>query len=145
MNNISITDREAADVLLSALGEQLASRGARYELIVVGGSALLALGLIDRPTRDVDVLALHHGGLIRSAKPLPPDLAEARDQVARDFRLPRSWLNDGPADLVDLGLPPGFIERVQRRDSRRASIRCASSHTQPWTRVLAGTSPTCAP
>jgi hypothetical protein len=32
--------------------------GYQCELVVIGGSGLLALGVIDRATRDVDLLAL---------------------------------------------------------------------------------------
>jgi hypothetical protein len=35
---------ESLDAILSALGEQLHALGARYEVVVVGGSALLRLG-----------------------------------------------------------------------------------------------------
>jgi hypothetical protein len=120
MNNIAISGTDAADALLSALGEQLASLGSAYELIVVGGSALLALGLVDRPTKDVDLVALRDGATVRSAHPLPSDLIEARDRVARDFGLPASWLNDGAADLVRFGLPDGFLDRAERRDYGRS-------------------------
>lgn len=41
--------------LLTALGEQLAAGTERYELVVIGGGALLALNLVDRTTRDVDI------------------------------------------------------------------------------------------
>lgn len=40
---------------------------------------------------------------------------DARDQVARDFGVSEDWLNPGPADLVDFGLPRGFLDRVQTR------------------------------
>jgi hypothetical protein len=55
MNNDQIVDADAADALLAALAEQLGAAGQRYDLVVVGGSALLALELVQRPTRDVDV------------------------------------------------------------------------------------------
>ena len=115
MANVAISGADAADELLSALGEQLARLGAAYEIIVVGGSALLALGLVDRPTKDVDLVALREGQTVRSAHPLPAALIMARDRVARDFDLPVSWLNDGPADLVRFGLPEGFLDRAERR------------------------------
>jgi len=38
------------DEALHALEEQLGSGGSSFELIVMGGSALLALGLTDRAT-----------------------------------------------------------------------------------------------
>lgn len=104
------------DLLLGALGEQLAARGERYELVVIGGSALLALGLVERTTRDVDILALRSGDDLESADPLPEALSAARDLVARDFSLPSRWLNPGPAKLLEFGLPEGFAERLERRD-----------------------------
>jgi hypothetical protein len=112
----NIARSEATDRLLSALGEQVAALGQRFELVVVGGSGLLALGLIERSTRDVDLLALRAGDELGSAKPLPAALEAARDRVARDFSLPADWLNPGPTDLLEFGLPEGFIDRLERRD-----------------------------
>jgi hypothetical protein len=111
-----IASKQAAARLLSALGEQLAAAGQRFELVVVGGSGLLALGLIERSTRDVDLLALRAGDELGSAKPLPAALEAARERVARDFSLPADWLNPGPTDLLEFGLPEGFIDRLERCD-----------------------------
>lgn len=115
MSNISITSTQSADALLHALGEQLAAAGAAFDVVVVGGSALLVLGLASRATKDVDVLAVRTDGALVSADPLPPALVEASGRVARDFGLPADWLNSGPAGLLDFGLPEGFAERVEVR------------------------------
>jgi hypothetical protein len=124
-------DETQIDQLLSALGEQLAARGARVELVVIGGSALLALGLISRPTRDVDVVALFSDHALATPLPLPGPLVEARDVVARDFGLPVSWLKAAPADLLHFGLPEGFAERLERRDFGAAlSVHFASRPDQ---------------
>lgn len=129
MSDIATT--EATDRLLSALGEQLAALGQRFELVVIGGSGLLALGLIERSTRDIDILALRSGDELDSAKPLPPNLEAARDRVARDFSLPKDWLNPGPTDLLEFGLPEGFIERLERRDYGYAlTVYLASRYDQ---------------
>jgi len=112
---MNIRSKDEAGRLLEALGEQLLSLDEQYELVVVGGSALIALDLIARPTQDVDVVALHTG-VLETATPLPAPLLVARDQVARDFRLPDDWLNDGPAALLDFGLPAGFMSRAVRRE-----------------------------
>ena len=58
MMNSAPIDAGMADRLLAALGEQLKARNERLTLFVVGGSALIALGLVDRTTKDVDVVAL---------------------------------------------------------------------------------------
>lgn len=110
-------DQERTHHLLAAVGEQLAaSVAAPAELVVIGGSALLALGLISRPTRDVDVVALLVGRTLVDPRPLPAELIAARDRVARDFGLLENWLNAAPADLLDFGLPEGFVERLERHD-----------------------------
>jgi hypothetical protein len=108
-----ITNTGRVHELLAALGEQLAAAGQRYELVVAGGSALLALGLIERPTQDVDVVALRTANRLIKAEPLPAQIIAARGRVSRDFGVPVDWLNAGPAGLMDLGLPEGFIERLQ--------------------------------
>jgi hypothetical protein len=106
---------DTIDAILSALDEQLRQRGARYEIVTVGGSALVALGLIFRATKDVDVVALVKEGLLISAKPFPEPLAAATARVGRDLMLDEGWLNPGPTDLLDFGLPDGFWSRVQSR------------------------------
>lgn len=117
--------------LFSALGEQLAARGEHVELVVIGGSGLLALGLISRATRDVDVVALLSGRALANPRPLPSGLIEASDQVARDFGLPEDWLNAAPADLLDFGLPDGFVDRLERREYGKAlTVHLASRFDQ---------------
>jgi hypothetical protein len=96
---MNITSADAGDRLLNALSVQLEQLGAAYELVVIGGSALLALGLVARPTQDVDVVAVRVDERLESISPFPRVLEIARDRVARDFQLPTSWLNDGPAVL----------------------------------------------
>ncbi len=102
--------------LLAALGEQLAARGTRVELVVIGGSALLALGLISRSTRDIDIVGLFSAEGVVDPRPLPEPLLEAAARVARDFALPADWLNAAPASLLDFGLPEGFVARLERHD-----------------------------
>jgi hypothetical protein len=103
------------DELLGAVSEQLALCGEWHTIAVVGGSALIALGLVSRVTRDVDVVAVLRGKELVSAEPLPASLLDAADIVARDFGLPSGWLNAGPASLFDLGLPDGFEQRAEQR------------------------------
>lgn len=92
--------RETLDLILAALAEQLRSLDAQQEIVVIGGSALTALGFVMRATRDVDLLAIVEDGELHPAEPLPEALRTARDRVARDFDLAENWLNGGPTDLL---------------------------------------------
>lgn len=113
MSNIHTAER--VDELLDALSQQLAAVGECYELVVIGGSGLLALQIVDRPTLDVDLLALRSGQELIKADPLPDPLVVARDRVSRDFGVANIWLNSGPSALLDFGLPDGFIDRLHTR------------------------------
>lgn len=62
------------------------------------------------------MVALWDAGSLRKAEPLPQGLVDARNRVARDFGLSENWLNPGPADLMDFGLPRGFLDRVQTQE-----------------------------
>ena len=67
---------------LTLLGEKLGfDRAEPVSLVVCGGSSLIALGLVDRTTKDVDVLALmgEHGRLLPS-EPLPEALTDGRGE-----------------------------------------------------------------
>lgn len=128
---VDITDQERANQLLAALGEQLASTGQHFDLVVIGGSALLALGVIDRATRDVDLLALRSGDELVVPDPLPPELATAAMRVSRDFGVSSDWLNTGPAALLTLGLPEGFVGRLEARSYGEAlTVHLASRFDQ---------------
>jgi hypothetical protein len=81
---------------------------------VIGGAALQVLGLVARPTADVDVVAILDQGL-RSADPLPAPLAAAAHRVAIDFGLPDAWLDPGPTAMLQWGLPDGLVERLTAR------------------------------
>jgi hypothetical protein len=39
-----------------------------------------------------------------------------RGLVARTYGLANDWVNLGPESLLDLGLPDGFVDRLERRD-----------------------------
>lgn len=119
----SESSREQA---LKALGELLDSRGLEYRLAAVGGGAMLLLGLLDRPTNDLDVVTqADESGAAVSADPLASPLREAITDVARAFDLPEDWLNPGPAALLELGLPPGFADRAHVRRYGALEIRLA--------------------
>lgn len=113
--------RLAPDTLqqaLSALAGFLEADGAAPEtLVVIGGSALITLGIVSRTTKDVDIMAGvdPDRGLV-DPRPLSEALRAAADKVARELQLNPHWLNTGPADQVLAGLPEGFLSRLTRHD-----------------------------
>lgn len=88
-----------------------------YRVVVCGGTALVAMGLLVRGTRDVDIVALADGsGALVDPAPLPEPLLRAAREVAEDLSLPDDWLNNGPSSgdggLYRLGLPAGLAGRL---------------------------------
>lgn len=109
--------QEQLEAALSALGELLATRRVRYELVLVGGGNLILRGLITRPTtKDLDILGERAFDTIRPLRPMPDPLRDAVTDVGRAFGLANDWLNVGPDSLLDFGLPDGFMQRLERRD-----------------------------
>lgn len=113
MNNIA---SDQLDEVLSALGSLLEAEGERHHLVVIGGSGLVAIGVISRATRDVDVVAVVAHDALISANPLPIPVMTAAATVARDLGLDPDWLNAKPASLLDHELPAGFRERLVLRE-----------------------------
>ncbi len=134
---MSFQTKDEVDKVLSALGEQLAAiKKAPLDLLVCGGSALHALRLITRPTKDIDIVALiakgpSNGFLMQTAQPLPAHLIEAAAKVARDLQLKDDWLNSGPTATLSFGLPEGVLERAQTKTyGRSLTVRFISRFDQ---------------
>jgi hypothetical protein len=116
---------------LRMLGGLLADRGHRFEVVAVGGGGLLLIGIIDRPTKDLDLVALRDGDALLPAGPhLPPALSEAVADVARVLALRDDWINGGPTSLLRFGLPEGFLARVEHRVYGGLGISIASRFDQ---------------
>ena len=122
--------------------------------MVVGGATLNLLGLIDRTTQDVDVIALASDpvgavpALLGPPDPLPDALQRAIVRVARDFGLAPDWINTAIARQWSQGLPPwlphditwrrygglhvGLVggERLSRSSCSRRSINPSAASTR---------------
>jgi hypothetical protein len=102
---------------LEALGELLAARGQSYRCVVAGGAALAALGVLDRVTGDVDVMAVRDETeeLVLAPERFPPFVETAIRDIGREFNLPVDWMNTQMATGLRAGMPPGFAERLTWR------------------------------
>jgi hypothetical protein len=137
-------EEDAIEHVLELLGRLLAERGFSYEIVVVGGSALLLLGLIRRPTHDLDVLAVVEDGEYVSAQPLPFELGNAARDVANAARdlalkveLAPDWLNGAVSAQLQSGLPPGFRDRVETRVYGTLTVHIAGRVDQIYLKLFA--------
>jgi hypothetical protein len=109
---------ESSDEALRLLNGRLALAGApHFNLVVCGGTALIAANLISRTTKDIDIVALmDDDGALLDPDPLPQSLVDAAGVVAVDLGIPKDWLNNGPScgegGLFRLGLPEGLTKRL---------------------------------
>ncbi len=109
--------------LLRELNDALAlERADPAEWVVCGGTALAISGLVERPTRDLDVIGAWGHNLLEVTRldRFPESVERAIDRVARahpelDADGPR-WVNLGPRGLLQIGLPSGCLARLTRFD-----------------------------
>lgn len=99
---------------LALLGDLLAQREQRFEIVVIGGANLALQKLVARATVDVDVVAQRSlsNAAYETARPLPDDLRIAVEDTASILDLPIRWLNSAASSDFQLGLPPGYEARV---------------------------------
>ena len=108
---------------IEAFDQFLRDRGLRFDAVVIGGAALSLLGVLSRPTKDVDILVPE----------IPPEIHVAARAFAIEVRatgeiLQDDWLNNGPASLAD-HLSTGWQERLQDIfDGSALHFRCLGRH-----------------
>jgi hypothetical protein len=111
-----LSGRVALEAALSAVGERLRYANQPCAIVVLGGAAMNLLGVLDRPTIDVDVIArADESGAIHPPDPLPDALQRAIVAVARDQGLLEHWMNTTVADQWRLGLPHGMADGIEWR------------------------------
>ncbi len=88
--------------LIEVLQELDQHLSASFDVILIGGAAMVLHFGASRATRDVDVLVLR-GDLT--------ELRQAVKTVAGERGLPEDWLNDAAKGFADI-LPPDFYHRL---------------------------------
>ena len=115
---------------LSVLGQLLEDRELYYEIVVIGGGSLLLLQLIERTTKDLDIVALANSGQLYSADPIPQSLLQAAEEVGKALELDNHWLNTGPTSLFEMGLPAGFETRLHTKHYHGLTVHLADRFDQ---------------
>jgi len=92
-------DRHELMEVLRKLDERLSSS---FDIILIGGAAMILHFGASRATRDIDVLVLR-GDLT--------ELRAAVRTIARECDLPEDWLTDAAKGFTDI-LPPDFYHRL---------------------------------
>lgn len=77
-------------------------KGLKFSGIVVGGSALVLLDIIDRSTKDFDMIEDN----------IPQEIVDAALKFAEQENLSIYWLNSGPSELVK-HLPAHWRSTIQ--------------------------------
>ena len=135
-------DPTATHPLLRELNDALAIEGAEpVDWIVCGGTALGILGLVQRPTRDVDVISGWSSATLQIVQidHFPPAVERAIVRVAdahSELKSPgitnaKPCVNLGPKGLLDFGLPPGCTERLTPRTIVHTPHAAASRSSRP--------------
>lgn len=114
-------EAKTIDKIFNALDRQIGVHGGLpFSIVVCGGTALAALDLVLRTTRDVDVLGevvlVKQKIEIKKIDHFPQWFSEASEVVGRDFGLTKYWIDKGPAFQVESGLPEGFEERLVQKN-----------------------------
>jgi len=117
---IPIRDVEHLRDALALLGALLAVERVTARIVVVGGSAMLLDGLVDRATRDVDVVALVEDDELVGVSEFSAGLDQCVSAVALELGLEPHWLNFGPTSLLDAGLRRGSSVDAGLRGSGRS-------------------------
>jgi hypothetical protein len=123
-------DSNSLKEALGVLGQVLTDRGLTFEIVAIGGGSLLLLKLIDRTTKDLDLVALLQNGKLVSADPMPEALMKAARDVGKALGLNADWLNIGPASLLKAGLPKGFLGRAHTQHYGGLTIHLADRFDQ---------------
>lgn len=98
-----MNDKDISEYLTALANTYEALQGPSLRVVICGGAALLAIGLIDRATKDIDLLG---------PPQLPPEFWEAAQTTADYYQLPKNWINLGPSSLWNSGLPIGYEKRL---------------------------------
>jgi hypothetical protein len=106
--------KENISEILTLLAERLALSlpGKKWDFLVCGGTALNALNLVIRTTKDVDIIGRVENNAIIKAD-LEKEFLEEIKVVSQYCHIPSDWFNTGPESYLKSGLPEGILHRLK--------------------------------
>ncbi len=131
--------------ILQAAGDLLESEAVNVSVVVVGGATLNMLGFVTRTTDDIDVIAqAKERGRGKEPRLLPPEplpeaLQRAILRVARDFGLPKTWMNTEIGAQWRQGLPPWLNNDLTWRRYGYLNVGLAGRRTLIALKLFAAT------
>ncbi|MGD9202854.1 MAG: DUF6036 family nucleotidyltransferase [Chitinispirillia bacterium] len=132
-------NQENLEKILHLLGERLAltTPDKRWNLIVCGGAALAALNLVQRTTKDIDVIGQFTGNHIEYAG-FDSKFSEQISIISESLNLPPNWINTGPESFIKSGLPEGLLKRlVIKKYGENLTIGFISRYDQIFLKLYA--------
>lgn len=113
-------EKKTIDKIFKALNDQIGiHNGHLYSLVICGCTALIARGLADRKTKDIDVLGevslIDGSPVIKRIHRFPSWFTASVNAVYIDLKMPDNWFNAGPSIQVDYGLPEGIESRLEKK------------------------------
>ena len=88
--------------MIPKFDEFLFKKNLKFSAVAIGGAALAILGVINRSTRDLDILEIE----------IPDKILKAAQEFATIYNLSEEWLNIGPSELI-IHLRKGWRNHLQ--------------------------------
>lgn len=103
-----------AKLIIPAFDLYLQTQGLKFSAIAIGGSALSIMGIIDRHTRDLDLLTT----------PIPLPIQNAALSFSKKESLDLNWLNNAPSEL-SRHLPQDWMSQtVELYSGKALTLHC---------------------
>ncbi len=134
----NIGKKNLSEILL-LLGERLklVIPEKEWKLIVCGGAALAELNLVQRTTKDIDVIGKFSEEKIEYAG-FDTKFKEQVSIIAELLNLPSNWINTGPESFLQTGLPPGLLDRlIKKKYGKNLTIGFISRIDQVFLKLYA--------
>jgi len=111
---------ENLDEILGRLNRKMVYADVKpLNVAVCGGSALIAVGLVARATKDVDVIALLRVNQINvevlADKSLPTDVEGLVAEIGIELGIRKDWFNFDASPLIAFGFPPDMTTRFIKK------------------------------